>query len=323
MATAIRIRATGGPEVMQLEEVDPGAPGPLEALVRIQAAGVNFVDVYHRTGVYPLPLPSGLGVEAAGVVEAVGSEVAGLRAGDRVAALSGPGSYASARVLPADRLVKLPPGVDAATAAALLVKGLTAHMLLTRVHAVRAGEPVVITAAAGGVGQLLVQWAAGLGATVIGVTGSAEKAERVLRLGAAHALVPGRDDVPARVRAITGGAGVPVVYDSVGKATFESSLDCLAPFGLMVTYGNASGQVAPVAPALLGQKGSLSLSRPSVFHHVARRADLVAAADAVFGMLAEGRLEVAVGGTWPLAEVAEAHRALEGRRTTGSLVLLP
>jgi NADPH2:quinone reductase len=323
MARAIRIHETGGPEVMRLEEVAMAAPGQGEARLRIEAAGVNYIDVYHRSGVYPLPLPTGLGVEAAGVVEAVGPGVEGLRAGDRVAAMTSAGSYAEARVLPADRLVKLPPGVDAATAVALYMKGLTAHMLLTRVHPVRAGETILVTAAAGGVGQVVVQWAAALGARVIGVTGSAEKAEKVRRLGAAHALVLGRDDLPARVKELTGGAGVPVAYDSVGKATFDAVLDCLAPFGLMVTYGNASGVVPPLAPAELGKKGSLGLWRPSVFHHVARRADLVAAADAVFALLAEGRLDVEVGGTFPLAGAAEAHRALESRRTTGSLVLLP
>lgn len=319
--TAIRFATTGGPEVLHLEAVDLPAPGPGEVQVVHQAIGVNFVDTYHRSGLYPLPLPSGLGVEAAGVVEAVGSGVRGLERGDRVAYTSPPGAYARARNLPADRLVVLPEGVDAALAAAAFVKGLTAHMLVTRYRPARAAEPVVVTAAAGGVGQVLVQWLRAIGAEVIAVVGSEEKAEVVKALGAAHALVTPRDDVPARVRALTG--GVPVVYDSVGQASFEASLDCLAPFGLLVNYGNASGPVPPVDPALLVRKGSLCLARPSVFHHVARRADLEQAAAALFARLADGRVAVTVGGHWPLAEAAAAHRALEGRRTTGSLLLIP
>ena len=318
---AIRIRETGGPEVLRLEEITVPPPGPGEARVRHEAVGVNFVDTYHRTGLYPLPLPSGLGVEAAGVVEALGPGVEGLRAGHRVAYLAAPGSYATARNVPADRLVALPAGVTAEVAAAALVKGLTAHMLVTRYRPARAGDAVVVTAAAGGVGQLLVQWLVSLGATVLAVVGSEEKAALVRGLGAQHALVTGRDDVPARVKALTG--GVPLVYDSVGKATFEGSLDCLAPFGILVTYGNASGPVAPFDPALLGRKGSLAVARPSVFTHVARRADLVEAAAALFERLGDGRVKVAVGGRWPLAEAAEAHRALESRATTGSLLLRP
>ena len=318
---AIRIRETGGPEVLRLEEITVPPPGPGEARVRHEAVGVNFVDTYHRTGLYPLPLPSGLGVEAAGVVEALGPGVEGLRAGDRVAYLAAPGSYATARNVPADRLVALPAGVTAEVAAAALVKGLTAHMLVTRYRPARAGDAVVVTAAAGGVGQLLVQWLVSLGATVLAVVGSEEKAALVRGLGAQHALVTGRDDVAARVKALTG--GVPLVYDSVGKATFEGSLDCLAPFGILVTYGNASGPVAPFDPALLGRKGSLAVARPSVFTHVARRTDLAEAAAALFERLADGRVKVAVGGRWPLAEAAAAHRALESRATTGSLLLQP
>jgi len=322
MVKAIQIRQTGGPEVMRVEALELGAPGAGEALVRHQAIGVNFVDVYHRSGLYPLPLPSGLGVEAAGVVEAVGAGVTLVRPGDRVAYLAGPGSYAEARRLPADRLVKLPAAVGCEQGAAALVKGLTAHMLVTRVHAARAGELVVVTAAAGGVGQVLVRWLAAIGARVIGVVGSPAKAERVRALGAEQVLISGSDDVPARVKAL-GGGGAAVVYDSVGAATFESSLDCLAPFGLMVTYGNASGPVPPVDTGLLARKGSLSLCRPSVFHHVAARADLEAAAAAFFALLAAGTVEVAVGGRWPLAQAADAHRALQSRATTGSLLLIP
>jgi NADPH2:quinone reductase len=322
MSKAIRIQQVGGPEVMRLEEVEVGAPAAGEALVRHQAIGVNYVDTYHRSGLYPLPLPSGLGVEAAGVVEAVGAGVAVVRPGDRVAYMAGPGAYAEARRLPADRLVKLPAGVGAEQAAAALAKGFTVHMLVTRVHAVRSGEPVVVTAAAGGVGQLLVQWLASIGARVIGVVGSAEKVARVRALGAEVALVSGVDDIAARVKALTGG-GVAVVYDSVGAASFETSLDCLAPFGLMVTYGNASGPVPPVDLGLLSRKGSLAVCRPTVFQHIATRADLEAAAAAIFERLAAGTLEVAVGGRWPLAQAAEAHRALQSRATTGSLLLIP
>ncbi len=319
--TAIRFAAPGGPEVLTLQPVDLPAPGPGEAQVLHQAIGVNFVDTYHRTGLYPLPLPSGLGVEAAGVVQAVGPGVTEVKKGDRVAYMGPPGAYATARNLAADRLVLLPDEVSAEQAAAAFVKGLTAHMLVTRYRPARAAEPVVVTAAAGGVGQVLVQWLQAIGAEVIAVVGSDEKAEVVRALGAAHVLVTPRDDVPARVRALTG--GVPVVYDSVGKASFEASLDCLAPFGLLVTYGNASGPVPPFDTGLLGRKGSLCVARPSVFNHVARRADLEQAAAALFARLSDGRIEVALGGRWPLAEAAAAHRALEGRATRGSLLLVP
>jgi NADPH2:quinone reductase len=322
MTKAIRIQQAGGPEVMRLEDVEVGAPGAGEARVRHQAIGVNYVDIYHRSGLYPLALPSGLGVEAAGLVEAVGPGVTVVKPGDRVAYMAGPGAYAEARLLPADRLVVVPAAVGFDLAAAALAKGLTAHMLLTRVHAVRAGEWVVVTAAAGGVGQLLVQWLATLGARVIGVVGSAGKAERVRALGAEAALVTGVDDVPARVKALTGG-GARVVYDSVGAASFDASLDCLAPFGLMVTYGNASGPVPPIDVGLLSRKGSLAVCRPTVFQHIASRADLEAAAGALFGMLGSGKVQVAVGGRWPLAQAAEAHRALASRATTGSLLLIP
>lgn len=322
MSKAIRIHQVGGPEVMRVEEVVVGAPGAGEARVRHQAIGVNYVDTYHRSGLYPLPLPSGLGVEAAGVVEAVGAGVTSVRPGDRVAYAAGPGAYAEERVLPAERLVKLPAGVSSELGVAALMKGLTAHMLVTRVHAVKAGEPVVVTAAAGGVGQVLVQWLASIGARVIGVVGTASKAELVRGLGAEVVLVSGADDVPARVKALTGG-GVPVVYDSVGAASFEASLDCLAPFGLMVTYGNASGPVPPVDLGLLSRKGSLSICRPTVFQHIATRAELERAAAALFALLDGGKIKVVVGGRWPLAQAADAHRALQSRATTGSLLLLP
>lgn len=318
---AIRFTRTGGPEVLELATVDLPRPGPGEVQVVHLAVGVNFVDTYHRTGLYPLPLPSGLGVEAAGVVEAVGPGVTGLRKGDRVAYLAGPGAYARARNVPADRLVALPDAVPFELAAAALVKGLTAHMLVTRYRPARAAEPVLVWAAAGGVGQVLVQWLRAIGAEVIAAVGSDEKAALVKGLGASEVLVTPRDDVAARVRALTG--GVPVVYDSVGKASFETSLDCLAPFGLLVSYGNASGPVPAFDTGLLARKGSLCVGRPSVFTHVARRADLEQAAAALFARLADGRVKVSVGGRWPLAEAAAAHRALESRATAGSLVLLP
>jgi NADPH2:quinone reductase len=317
----IRITRTGGPEVLEHATVDLPRPGPGEAQVIHLAIGVNFVDTYHRSGLYPLPLPSGLGVEAAGLVDSVGPGVAGFRKGDRVAYLAGPGAYARARNVPADRLVPLPDEVSFEQAACALVKGLTAHMLVTRYRPARAAEPVVVWAAAGGVGQVLVQWLKAIGAEVIAVVGSEEKAALVKGLGAAEALVTPRDDVPARVRALTG--GVPVVYDSVGKDAFAASLDCLAPFGLLVSYGNASGPVPPFDTGLLARKGALCVGRPSVFNHVARRADLELAAAALFARLADGRVKVALGGRWPLAEAAAAHRALESRATTGSLVLLP
>ncbi|MCM2334104.1 MAG: quinone oxidoreductase [Anaeromyxobacteraceae bacterium] len=318
---AIRISRTGGPEVLELATVELPRPGQGEAQVVHLAIGVNFVDTYHRSGLYPLTLPSGLGVEAAGVVEAVGPGVNHLRKGDRVAYLAAPGAYARARNVPADRLVALPDGLSFELAAAALVKGLTAHMLVTRYRPARAAEPVVVWAAAGGVGQVLVQWLKAIGAEVIAVVSSEEKAAQVKALGASDVLVTPRDDVAARVRALTG--GVPVVYDSVGRSTFETSLDCLAPFGLLVSYGNASGPVPPFDTGLLARKGSLSVGRPSVFNHVARRADLEQAAAALFARLADGRVKVAVGGRWPLAEAAAAHRALESRATSGSLVLLP
>jgi len=317
----IRITRTGGPEVLELATVDLPRPGPGEAQVIHLAIGVNFVDTYHRTGLYPLPLPTGLGVEAAGVVEAVGPGVAGVRKGDRVAYLAGPGAYARARNVPVERLVTLPDEVSFEQAASALVKGMTAHMLVTRYRPARAAEPVVVWAAAGGVGQVLVQWLKAIGAEVIAVVGSDEKAALVKALGATEALVTPRDDVAARVRALTG--GVPLVYDSVGKASFEASLDCLAPFGLLVSYGNASGPVPPFDTGLLGRKGSACIGRPSVFNHVARRADLEQAAAALFARLGDGRVKVSVGGRWPLAEAAAAHRALESRATSGSLVLLP
>jgi NADPH2:quinone reductase len=323
MPSAIRIHQHGGPEVLRLEEISVGDPGPGEARVRHAAVGVNFIDIYHRTGLYPLPLPSGLGVDAAGTVEAVGAGVAHVAAGDRVAYMASAGCYAQARLVPADRLVKLPDGIDDRTAAAMMLKGLTVRSLIRRTHAVQPGETVLVHAAAGGVGLLMVQWLKALGATVIGTVGTDAKAEIVRRHGCDHAIVYTREDFAKRVRELTGGAGVPVVYDSVGKATFEGSLDSLAPLGLMVTFGNASGSVPPFDVGTLGKKGSLFLTRPTVFSYVARREDLERAAAELFEVVASGKVKVEIGGTWPLADAAEAHRALAARETTGSLVLLP
>ncbi len=323
MAKAIRFHTTGGPEVLRLEEVAAGDPGPGEARVRHAAIGVNFVDIYHRTGLYPLPLPSGIGVEGAGIVEAVGANVAHVRAGDRVAYMATPGSYAEARVLPADRLVKLPKEIDDRTAAGMMLKGLTVHSLVRRTHPVRAGETVLVHAAAGGVGLIMVQWLKALGATVIGTVGSDAKAERARRAGADHVVVYTREEFPKRVRELTGGAGVPVVYDSVGKATFEGSLDSLAPLGLLVSFGNASGSVPPFDLGVLGRKGSLFLTRPTVYTYVARRDDLERGAAELFDVVRAGKVKIEVSRTLPLAEAAEAQRALAARETTGSLVLLP
>jgi NADPH2:quinone reductase len=323
MPKVIRFHQTGGPEVLRLEEVAVGDPGPGEARVRHTAIGVNFVDIYHRSGLYPLPLPSGLGVEGAGVVEAVGPDVRHVRAGDRVAYVGPPGAYAEVRLLPADRLVKLPGDVDDRTAAAIMTKGLTVQALVRRTHPVRAGETVLVHAAAGGVGLLMAQWLKALGAVVIGTVGSDAKADLARRHGCDHVIVYTREDFAKRVREITGGAGVPVVYDSVGKATFDGSLDSLAPLGLMVSFGNASGPVPPFDIAVLGRKGSLFLTRPSVFTYVARREDLERGAAELFEVVRAGKVKVRIGRTWPLAEAAEAQRALAARETTGSLVLVP
>ncbi len=324
MPKAIRIHETGGPEVLRFEDVDPGAPGTGQARVRHTAIGVNFVDTYHRTGLYKLPLPAGLGVEGAGVVEEVGPGVTHVKAGDRVAYAGGPpGGYAEARIIPADRLVKLPRGIDDRQAAAMMLKGLTVWALLRRVHKVQKGETVLFHAAAGGVGLIALQWLKALGATVIGTVGSDEKAALATSHGCDHVVVYTREDFAKRVREITGGAGVPVVYDSVGKATFDGSLDSLAPFGLMVTFGNASGPVPPFDVSVLATKGSLFLTRPTVNTYTAKREDLEAGARELFRLVSGGKLKVEVRGTYPLADAAQAHRDLQGRKTTGSVILLP
>jgi NADPH2:quinone reductase len=323
MAKAIRIERTGGPEVLQLVDVKIGPPGAGEARLRQTAIGVDYVDVYHRSGLYPLTLPTGIGVEAVGVVEEVGAGVDRVRPGDRVAYLASPGAYASERVVPAEKLVRLPANLSDATAAGAWLKGLTAAALLTRTHPVKAGETVLVHAAAGGVGSILCQWLRAIGATVIGVVSTDEKAMTARLLGCNHVVVSPREDFVARVKEVTAGTGVAVVYDGVGKATFEGSLDCLQPLGTMVSFGNASGPVPPVDVGLLGRKGSLFLTRPSVFHYVARREDLDRYAALLLDLVASGKVKVDVSRTWSLAQAAEAHRALESRGTTGSLVLLP
>jgi NADPH2:quinone reductase len=324
MPHAIRIHAHGGPEVLRWEPVVAAQPGRGEVLIRQTAIGLNFIDVYERTGLYAGALPSGLGREGAGVVEEVGPRVTGIAVGDRVAYASAtPGAYAQERVMPADRVVKIPEGVSDRLAAAAMLKGLTARFLVRQTHRVRKGESVVVHAAAGGVGLIVAQWARHLGATVIGVVGSDAKAAVALQRGCHHALVLGRDDLAARVRELTGGLGAHVIYDSIGKDTFFASLDCLRPLGMMVTYGNASGPVPPVAPLELAKRGSLFLTRPILFHYIARRADLERAARELFEVIGRGVVRIEIGQSYALQDVAHAHRDLEARRTVGSTVLIP
>jgi NADPH2:quinone reductase len=324
MTHAIRIHEHGGPEVLRWEAIDVPAPGAGEVRVRHAAIGLNFVDTYHRSGLYPTAVPSVLGSEAAGVVVEAGPGVTGFAKGERVAYATGPhGAYAEERNVPASALVKIPDGVDDRVAAAVLLKGMTAEYLVRRTHAVARGETIVVYAAAGGVGSLLVQWAKHLGATVIGTVGSEGKAALAREHGCDHVILYRHEDVPARVRELTNGEGVPVVYDAVGKDTFAASLDCLKKRGLMVTYGNASGPVGPIDPRLLSQKGSLYLTRPSLQHYVGTRAELEASARDVFALVADGTLKVRVDQTYALRDAEEAHRDLESRKTTGSTVLLP
>lgn len=322
---AIRIAEHGGPEVMRLEEVEVGEPGPGEALLRHAAIGLNFIDTYHRTGLYAVPrLPTGLGMEGAGVIEALGEGVRDLEIGQRVAYAGGAlGAYAERRVLPAHRLVPLPSSISDEEAAAALLKGMTVEYLIRRTHAVRAGETVLWHAAAGGVGLIAMQWLAHLGVTVIGTVSSDEKAELARAHGCHHTIVYTREDFVTRVREITGGAMVPVVYDSVGRATFPASLDCLRPRGLFVGFGNASGKPAPFDMQILSLKGSLYLTRPTLATYTASREDLLASARALFEVIEAGAVKVRVQQRFALAEAAEAHRALEARATTGSSVLVP
>jgi NADPH2:quinone reductase len=324
MPHAIRIHAHGGPEVLGWEAVASAAPGRGEVLIRQTAIGLNFIDVYERTGLYPGALPSGLGREGAGVVEAVGPGVRGLAVGDRVAyAADRPGAYAQERVIGSGGLVKIPEGVSDRLAAAAMLKGLTAWFLLRRTFRVGRNSKVVVHAAAGGVGMILAQWARHLGATVIGVVGSEAKATVARAHGCHHVLLQGRDDLPARVRELTGGAGAHVVYDSVGKDTFFASLDCLRPLGMMVSFGNASGPVPPFAPLELARRGSLFLTRPTLFHYVARRSELERGARELFEVIGRGAVRIEIGQSYALQDAAQAHRDLEARRTVGSTVLIP
>jgi NADPH:quinone reductase len=321
---AIRIECTGGPEVLRRVEQAVGEPGPGEVRVRHHAVGVNYIDTYHRSGLYPVPLPSGLGSEAAGVVEAVGDGVTHVSVGDHVAYAGGPlGAYAEARVMPAAPLLKLPDGIGFDTAAAMLLKGLTAQYLLRRTFVVQPGQTILLHAAAGGVGLIAAQWASALGATVIGTVGSDDKIELARANGCAHVIQYRRENVVERVRALTGDRGVPVVYDGVGKDTFFTSLDCLAQRGLLVSYGNASGAVPPFALLELSNRGSLYVTRPTLAHYVATREALEAAAAELFDVVGRGAVRVHVAQRYPLAEAAQAHADLQARRTTGSIVLTP
>ncbi|MEW6515219.1 MAG: quinone oxidoreductase [Pseudomonadota bacterium] len=324
MTHAIRIHETGGPEVLRWEEVGVGETAPNEARVRHAAVGLNFIDIYHRSGLYPLPLPSGLGLEGAGVVEAVGSAVTDIKAGDRVAYAGGPpGAYAEVRNIPADRLVKLPDSIDFNTAAAMMLQGMTAQYLLRRTYRVQPGDTILIQAAAGGVGLIVCQWAKALGATVIGTVSSDEKAALAKAHGCDHPIIYTRENFVARVKEITNGEGVPVVYDSIGKDTFTGSLDCLRPLGMMVTFGNASGPVPPVDTLELSKRGSLFLTRPSLFAYVAKRADLLATAQELFDVVVSGKVKIEVNQTYTLKDAAQAHIDLAARKTTGSTILLP
>lgn len=322
MTHAITIASYGGPEVLSWQPVDVPEPGPGEVVLKHTAVGLNFIDVYERTGLYPNKLPFGLGREAAGVVEAVGPNVSDLVVGDRVAyTLGSAGAYSERRVAPADRLVKLPDGIRDTVAAAIMLKGLTAQALLRRTYKVERGDTVLIHAAAGGVGLILTQWAKHLGARVVAVVGSAEKATLVREHGADLALLVDDDWVRA-ARDYTRGQGVEVVYDSVGQATFMRSLDCLRPLGMMVTFGNASGPVAPFAPLELAKRGSLFVTRPTLFHYISTRPMLTRAAEELFAVVQEGAVRVHIGQTYALQNAAQAHRDLEARKTVGSTVLL-
>lgn len=324
MTRSVRIRSFGGPEVVEFDDVEVAPPGPGQVRVAHSAVGLNMVDTYYRSGLYPLSLPSGLGSEAAGRVVAVGPGVEGLAPGDRVAYASPPplDAYAEERCIDAQWLVRLPEAIDERGAAAMMLKGLTSWFLLQRSYAVQPGDAIVLYAAAGGVGSIAAQWAGHLGARVIGVVGSESKRARALEHGC-HEVVLGSEDVAARVRELTGGEGVAAVYDSIGRDTFYQSLDCLRPHGVMVSFGNASGPVEPVAPLELAKRGSLYLTRPTLFHFIDTRSELEAASGALFGVVASGAVRVAVNRTYPLEDVAAAHRDLEQRRTTGSTVLIP
>ena len=320
---AIRFETTGGPEVLDLVEVKTPTPGPGQILLRHEAIGINFIETYQRSGLYPMKLPSGLGGEAAGVVEAVGDGVTRFKVGDRVATAGSTGAYADASLVAAARAVALPTGIDARTAAAAMLKGMTVEFLLNRLHAVQAGETILVHAAAGGVGQIMVQWAKALGAVVIATVGSAEKAGIVRGLGADHVILYREQDVAAEVRRITDGKGVPVAYDSVGRDTFEGTLKSLSKRGLFVSFGNASGPPPPVEGRQLMLNGSLFFTRPTMIDYQLTVEELDASAAALFAMIGSGKVRIDIGQTFPLAEARKAHEALESRATTGSSLLIP
>ncbi len=322
MVQAIRFEKTGGPEVLVWQQVSVDKPGPGQVRLKHTAVGLNYIDTYQRSGLYPMQLPSGLGGEGAGVIEEVGSGVSGLKPGDRVAYAGGPpGAYSEARVMPADRLVPVPDGITDQQAAAMMLKGMTAWYLVRRTHVVKPGETILIHAAAGGVGLIVCQWAKHLGATVIGTVGSEEKAALAKNNGCDHPILYRSEDFAARVAEITGGKKVPVVYDSVGKDTFFKSLDCLAPLGLMALFGQSSGSVPPVDLGILAGKGSLFVTRPTLNTYTATREDLLTAANDLFSVVKSGAVKIAVNQTYPLREAAQAHRDLESRKTTGQTVL--
>lgn len=323
MTNAIRFHKTGGPDVLVWEGVTVGKPGPGEARIRHTAVGLNFVDIYNRSGVYPVQLPSGLGSEGAGIIEELGEGVTDLKVGDRVAYGSSPlGAYAEVRLIPAAQLLKLPDEIDDKTAAAMMLKGLTVQYLIRQTYRVKAGDTLLLHAAAGGVGLILSQWAKHLGATVIGTVSSDDKAQLAKAHGCYHTIVYTREDFVARVSEITGGKKVPVVYDSVGKDTFLKSLDCLAPLGYAVLFGQSSGIVDPLNLGLLAQKGSLFVTRPTLFTYAAKRDNLVAMANELFAVVRSGAVKIEVHQTYPLKEAARAHADLAARKTTGSTVFL-
>jgi NADPH2:quinone reductase len=324
MSHAIRINETGGPEVLSWENIEVSDPGPGQVRLRQTACGLNFIDVYMRTGLYPVPeLPATLGMEAAGVVESIGDGVKNLLPGDRVAYPMTLGGYAEMRLIDASKVIKLPDSIADQTAAAMMLKGLTAHYLLFRTYPVKAGDSILVYAAAGGVGLLLCQWAKHLGATVIGCVGSKEKADLAIAHGCDHPIFYREEDIAERVRDLTNGEGVAAVYDSVGQATFEASLDSLRPFGVLATFGNTSGKVKPFDPNILAPKGSLYVTRPTLATHTATRELLVEGANRLIDVVSKGIVKINVNQTYPLAETAQAHRVLEARKTTGSTVLLP
>lgn len=321
MAHAIRIHEFGDADVLKWEAVDVAEPGAGQVKLKQTACGLNYIDIYMRSGLYPVELPAILGMEAAGIVESVGNGVSELAPGDRVAYAMVAGGYAEARIIDAEKLIKLPDAIDDRTAAAMMLKGLTAHYLLFRTYPVKPGDTMLVYAAAGGVGSLLSQWGSHLGATVIGCVGSKEKAELAKSYGCTHTILYREEDIATRARELTGGEGVAVVYDGIGKATFDASLDSLRPFGMMVSYGNASGNVEPFAPKILSPKGSLYVTRPTLATHTATRELLVEGAQRLIDAVTSGIVNIDIKQTWPLAQTADAHRAMESRQTTGSTVL--